>query len=77
MSDTPRDDRLPPPLPGEDAAAKRAKNSIPPPDGSEPSQLRRAAKPLLIGLVGVVVSMAIPILIVIVLALVAQLIISH
>jgi hypothetical protein len=77
MSDTPPDDRLPPPLPGEDAAIKRAENPIPPPDGSEPGQVRRAAKPLLIGLVGVVVSMAIPILTVIVLALVAQLIISR
>jgi hypothetical protein len=77
VSDTARDDRLPPPLPDEDAAARRAENSIPPPDGSEPSQLRRVAKPLLIGLVGVLISMAIPILIVIVLAIVAQLIISH
>ena len=77
MSETPRDDGLPPPLPGKDAAAKRAQNPIPPPDGSEPSQLRRAAKAVLIGLVGLGVSMAIPILIVIALAFVAQLIISH
>jgi hypothetical protein len=77
VSTPPRDDRLPPPLPGEDAAAKRAENPIPPADGSEPSQLRGAGKPLLIGLVGVLVSIAIPIVIVIVLAIVAQLMISH
>ena len=68
--------RLPSPLSGEDAAAKRAAHSIPPPDGSEPSQSRRLAKPVLIGLVGVAISAAIPILILIVLAFVAQLSIS-
>lgn len=77
MSETSQDDRLPPPLPGEEAAAKRAQNSIYPSNGSEPSQLRRAAKPVLIGLVGLGVSMAIPVLTVIILAIVAQLIISH
>lgn len=50
-----------------------------PSDDLEPSQLRRVAKPVFIGLVGLVglgVSIAIPILLVIILAIVAQLIIS-
>jgi hypothetical protein len=42
----------------------------------EPSQLRKVAKAVFIGLVGLFVSMAIPILIVVILAFVAQVIIS-
>lgn len=73
MNDRPPEDRLPPPLPGEEAAAKRAENPIPEPDGSEPGGLRQAVKPVLIG---VAVSIAIPIVLVIILAFVAQLVIS-
>ena len=76
MTETPADDRLPPPLPGEEAAAKRAENPIPPTDDSEPSQLRGVAKAVLIGLVGLAISMAIPILIVVILAILAQNIIA-
>lgn len=76
MTETPPGDRLPPPLPGEEAAARRAQAPVPPPGDSEPSQLRRVVKPVFIGLVGLVVSMAIPVLIVVILAFVAQVMIS-
>lgn len=42
----------------------------------EQSQLRQVARAVFIGLVGLLVSMAIPILIVVILAIVAQVIIS-
>jgi hypothetical protein len=76
LTETPSGDQLPPPLPGQEAAERRALNPIPPSDGSEPSQLRQVAKSVLIGLVGVAVSMAIPVLIVVVLAFLAQIIIT-
>jgi hypothetical protein len=66
-------DILPPPLPGEEAAAKRAQNPVRAPDGNEPSQSRRALGPVLIGIVAkFLVGMAIPIFVVIVLAFLAQ-----
>jgi hypothetical protein len=66
-------DILPPPLSGEDAASRRAQTPFAPPDGDEPSQGRRALGPALIGIVAeFLVGMAIPIVIVIVLAFLAQ-----
>jgi hypothetical protein len=76
MTETPGDDRLPPPLPGDEAAARRVESPISPPDGSEPSQLRQVGKPVLIGLVGFLVAAAIPIVMVIILGIVAQMIIT-
>jgi hypothetical protein len=75
---TPPDDRqLPPPLPGEDAAARRAQNPLPAPGDLEPSQDRKALKAVLIGIVATIVgALAIPLLIVVILAFVAQLLIS-
>jgi hypothetical protein len=67
---------LPSPLPGSEAAAKRARHSVPIAKDPEPSQLRQVAKPLLIGFVGFLVSAAIPIILVIILAIVAQLVIA-
>jgi len=76
VTETPPDDRLPPPLPGPEAAARRAQNPVTPSDEPEPSQLRQVAKPVLIGLVGVAISMAIPALMVVILAFLAQIIIT-
>jgi hypothetical protein len=77
MSEAPEGDRqLPPPLPGPEAAARRARHSVPPPGDSDPSQARRVAKALLIGLTGLLVSAAIPIILVVILAFVAQMVIS-
>lgn len=67
---------LPPPLPGPEAAARRAQHSVPIASDPEPGQLRRIAKPLLIGFVGFLVSAAIPIIIVVILAIVAQMAIN-
>lgn len=75
-TEPPADARLPPPLPGEEAAARRARNLATPPDESVSSQLRRASKPVLIGLVGLAISVAIPIVIVVILAILAQVIIT-
>jgi hypothetical protein len=73
MPSPPADNQLPPPLPGEEAAARRAENPIVAPDGTEPSQGRRALGPVLIGVVAkLLVALAIPLVIVVVLAFLAQ-----
>lgn len=67
---------MPPPLPGPEAAARRARDPMPVDGDAEPSQARGVAKAVLIGVVGFLVSAAIPIVLVIILAIVAQLMIS-
>lgn len=74
---SPEGRRLPPPLPGEEAAARRAENPIPGPGDSEPRQDRKALKAVLIGIAATAIgAVVIPILIVVVLGIVAQIIIS-
>jgi uncharacterized membrane protein len=68
--------QLPPPLPGPDAAARRAQDPIR--EGADASlgPARSVPKAVLIGLSATAISIAIPILILIVLAIVAQLMIA-
>lgn len=77
MTELPEDDRrLPPPLPGPEAAARRAQHSVPLDAEPEPHQARGVVKAVLIGLVGLLVSAAIPIILVIILAFIAQVMIG-
>jgi hypothetical protein len=75
VSDSSKRD-LPPPLPGPEAAARRAQDPIPVDGLDEPSQVRKVAKAVFIGIVGFLISAAIPIILVIILAIVAQLMIG-
>lgn len=68
----PDDNQLPPPLPGSEAADRRAENPIPPAGSAGPTEGRPILRAVLIGLGGFVVSAAIPIVIVIILAILAQ-----
>ena len=77
MTESERPEQLPPPTPGEDAASRGAQKPLDAPDGDEPSRGRQALGSLLIGIVArFFVAMAIPIIIVIVLAFLAQRVIS-
>jgi hypothetical protein len=72
-----RHEQSPPPLTGEDAASGSARNPAHVAGRDEPSQGRQALGPLLIGIAAkFLVAMAIPIGIVIVLAFLAQHVIS-
>lgn len=77
MTEPPPGDRLPPPLPGQEAAAKRAQNPVPLESNSEHSRDRQAFKAVAIGVVATIFgAFAIPLLIVVILAFVAQIAIS-
>jgi hypothetical protein len=77
VSRSAQDDQLLVPLPGPEAAAKRAQNPVPPGGSSEHSQNRKAFKAVAIGVVATIFgAIAIPLLIVVILAFVAQLIIT-
>jgi len=77
MADSPDQERgMPPPLPGPEAAARRARGPATVDGNVESSQARSVLESILIGLVSVLFWAAIPIIIVIILAFVAQLMIS-
>jgi hypothetical protein len=76
VSDRRPDDRLPPPTLDEETEGTLAQAALPASRDPAPSQLRRLVKPLLTGLVKFAIWMMIPIVLVVILAFVAQMVIS-
>jgi hypothetical protein len=64
--------QLPPPLPGSEAADKRSRNPIPPTESVKPAEGRPVSRAVFIGVGAFLLYAAIPIVITVVLAFLAQ-----